>query len=115
MDDPTLVWVEVAYATPERQVIIPLQVAPGTTVGQAIVASGIVAIFPEIDPQKNPVGIFSLLVSLDTLVQARDRVEIYRPLQADPKESRRRRAEKKRRLKPQKRRFKPLRNRGVKR
>ncbi|MCX7627433.1 MAG: RnfH family protein [Methylophilaceae bacterium] len=85
--------VEVAYALPQQQVILPLKVPVGTTAEQAIRASGILTRFPEIDLTKNKVGIFGKLTRLDTVLRERDRVEIYRPLIADPKEVRRRRAE----------------------
>lgn len=84
--------VEVAYAKPEEQRIIELQVPSGTTVAQAIERSGIRELFPEIDLNQNKVGIFGKLSSLDAVLQPGDRVEIYRPLIADPKEARKRRA-----------------------
>jgi putative ubiquitin-RnfH superfamily antitoxin RatB of RatAB toxin-antitoxin module len=84
--------VEVAYARPEEQLIIELEVAPGTTVGQAIETSAIRERFPEIDLARNEVGIFAKVTTLDTPLRDKDRVEIYRPLIADPKEVRRRRA-----------------------
>ena len=84
--------VEVAYATPEQQRIIPLEVEPGTTVREAIELSDIHGQFPEIDLEKNKVGIFGRLTALNMALRAGDRVEIYRPLIADPKEVRRKRA-----------------------
>ncbi len=84
--------VEVAYARPDEQRIIELQVPPGTTIAEAIERSGITELFPEIDLSKNKVGIFGKLAKLDTELQPGDRVEIYRPLIADPKEARRKRA-----------------------
>ena len=84
--------VEVVYATAENQRLIPLNVAPGTTVEEAIHASGILACFPEIDLAEQSVGIFSQPVALDQHLAAGDRVEIYRPLQVDPKAQRRARA-----------------------
>ena len=87
--------VEVAYAKKDQQVIIPLQVKAGTTLIEAIQLSGILAQFPDIDLDKNKVGIFSKINKPDTVLREKDRVEIYRPLIADPKESRRKRAEKK--------------------
>jgi hypothetical protein len=84
--------VEVAYALPRQQVILPVKMPEGATVEQAIMASGILAKFPEIDLTKNKVGIFGKLTKLDTALRERDRVEIYRPLIADPKEVRRQRA-----------------------
>ena len=73
--------------------VIPLRVAAGSTVAQAIDASGVLAKFPEIDLTQNKVGIFGKLTKLDSALRDRDRVEIYRPLIADPKEVRRKRAE----------------------
>jgi uncharacterized protein len=85
--------VEVAYALPQQQLIIPVQVSPGTTAEQAILASGILAKFPEIDLNQNQIGIFGKLTKLDTTLRNLDRIEIYRPLIADPKEVRKQRAE----------------------
>lgn len=85
--------VEVIYALPDRQPLLPVRLAAGATVGDAIRASGVLTLFPEIDLANNKVGIFSKLVKLDDIVRARDRIEIYRPLIADPKEVRRKRAE----------------------
>lgn len=84
--------VEVAFATPERQPVLEVRVTAGTTVEQAIRLSGILGRCPEIDLAKNAVGIFGERARLDDVVQDGDRVEIYRPLIADPKEARRRRA-----------------------
>jgi hypothetical protein len=70
-----------------------VQLAEGATVKDAIRASGVLDEFPEIDLASNKVGIFSKLVKLDEAVRDKDRVEIYRPLIADPKEVRRKRAE----------------------
>ena len=84
--------VEVAFATPARQAILEAQVPAGATVEQAIRQSGILERFPEIDLAKNPVGIFGERARLADVVQDGDRVEIYRPLIADPKEARRARA-----------------------
>ncbi len=92
MENPKTMNVEVAYATPHEQMIIPLQVPIVTTVLQAITQSNILFIFDEIDLDQNKVGIFSKLCSLDTPLRDGDRVEIYRPLLADPKEIRRQRA-----------------------
>jgi hypothetical protein len=84
--------VEVAYALPQQQVIIPVKVAEGATAEQAVKASGILKKFPEIDLAQNKLGIFGKLTKNDTVLRERDRVEIYRPLIADPKEVRRQRA-----------------------
>lgn len=85
--------VEVVYALPAVQRLKQIAVPPGTTVQQAIERSGILRDFPEIDLTKNKVGVFGKLTRLDAPLKDRDRVEIYRPLIADPKEMRRRRAE----------------------
>ena len=87
-----LIPVEVAYALPERQLIIPLDVTEGTTLLDAIKQSGILEEFPDINLNEVKYGIFSKVTKADTVLRARDRIEIYRPLIADPKEVRRRRA-----------------------
>ena len=92
MTTPELIEVEVAYARPDAQVIISLRVAGGTTVEAAIRASGILERFPEIDLGRHRVGVFGKLAERDRTLEAGDRVEIYRPLAADPKAARRRRA-----------------------
>lgn len=84
--------VEVAYALPERQLILEVNVDAGTTVGGAIVQSGIMMEFPELDLEQSDVGIFGKQVKMETVLADGDRVEIYRPLIADPKEVRRKRA-----------------------
>lgn len=86
--------VEVAYALPEKQVVLLVKVDPDTTVSQAIEKSGILEQFPEIElAGANKVGIYGKLAKLDAVVKDKDRIEIYRPLIADPKEIRRKRAE----------------------
>lgn len=84
--------VEVAYAKPDVQVIIPLQVRPGITLEEAVEQSGILEQFPEIDLERNKVGIFGKISKKDQVLRDNDRVEIYRPLIADPKEVRKQRA-----------------------
>ncbi len=84
--------IEVIYALAERQEIARLKLAEGTTVQQAIEASGLLQKFPEIDLTKNKLGIYAKLAKPDTVLRDRDRVEIYRPLIADPKEVRKQRA-----------------------
>ena len=84
--------VEVAYALPEKQLIIAVNVDAGTTVGGAIVQSGIMQAFPELDLEHSDVGIFGKQTKMVSVLQDGDRVEIYRPLIADPKEVRRQRA-----------------------
>ena len=84
--------VEVVYALPDRQVLIGVEVGPGTTLREAIERSGMLGRFPEIDLRRNRVGSFGRLRQLDEPAQPGDRIEIYRPLPADPKEMRRKRA-----------------------
>lgn len=87
-----LVPVEIAYALPEEQVILKLDVPAGTRLQAAIEQSGILQRFPQIDLQRDRVGIYSRIASLDEVAAPGDRIEIYRPLIADPKEVRRQRA-----------------------
>ena len=84
--------VAVCYALPDVSFLVQLEVAAGTTIAQAIAASGVIARFPEIDLTRNKLGLFGKLKPADTVLRDGDRIEIYRPLQADPMESRRRRA-----------------------
>lgn len=91
---PGKIVVEVAYALPQKQYLQRVTLEEGATVEQAILASGILALRDDIDLAKNKVGIYSRPVKLQDVVQDGDRVEIYRPLIADPKELRRQRAEK---------------------
>ncbi|HEY9049983.1 MAG TPA: RnfH family protein [Gammaproteobacteria bacterium] len=91
--------VEVAYARADKQVILPVNVPVGTTAEQAIRFSGILEQFPEIDLDSNKIGIFSKLSKLDSELKEGDRVEIYRPLIADPKEVRRKREAEGKRMK----------------
>jgi putative ubiquitin-RnfH superfamily antitoxin RatB of RatAB toxin-antitoxin module len=84
--------VEVAYALPDEQLILSVTGEPGLTVGQAIERSGILERFPEIDLATSKVGVFGKLSKLDAPLNPGDRVEIYRPLIADPKEARKKRA-----------------------
>lgn len=87
-----MILVEVAYATPEKQLILKVHTEDGTTAEQAILKSGILNEFPEIDLQQSQIGIFSKPCKPDQELRYGDRVEIYRPLIADPKEVRRQRA-----------------------
>jgi putative ubiquitin-RnfH superfamily antitoxin RatB of RatAB toxin-antitoxin module len=87
--------VYVVYATPKDEFIHPMRVAPGTTIGQAIEGSGVLARFPEINLVTQPVGIYGKKKTLDTVLRERVRIELYRPLVADPKDSRRKRAARK--------------------
>ena len=88
--------VEVAYALPERQVLLELEVEEGTTIRQAIERSGILQRYPGIQLARGRVGIFGRRVELDAPLRDGDRVEIYRPLVADPREARRRRVKRSR-------------------
>lgn len=92
MVDEATLSVEVAYATPDEQLILPVQLAAGSTVRQAIEQSGILERYPAIDLTQAKVGVFGKITRPDTPLKEGDRVEIYRPLIADPKEVRRRRA-----------------------
>ncbi|WP_163930478.1 RnfH family protein [Paraferrimonas sp. SM1919] len=85
--------VEVTYPLPTEQKVFKLQVAVGSTAEHAILASGVMDYYPEIDLEKNKIGIFSRMVKLHEVLQEGQRVEIYRPLIADPKDMRRQRAE----------------------
>ncbi len=87
-----LLSIEVAYALPQRQTLLKLEVPVGTTLREAIQRSGLAQRHPELDLERISVGVFSRPAALDDRVGEGDRVEIYRPLAADPKEVRRRRA-----------------------
>lgn len=84
--------VEVAYALPQKQEVLSLKIRSGALVSEAIARSGILRNFPEIDLASAKVGIYSKQVKLDAVLRDKDRIEIYRPLIADPKEVRRKRA-----------------------
>ena len=83
--------VQVCYASEGVQFLRELQVEPGTTLEQAVRLSGVLTATPEIDLDKMVVGIYAKKKTLDTVLRAHDRVELYRPLIADPKQARRRR------------------------
>jgi putative ubiquitin-RnfH superfamily antitoxin RatB of RatAB toxin-antitoxin module len=89
MANPEIIEVALAYAKPEHQIVLPLKVPLGATLGEAIAISGITKRFPEIDLLKNKTGVFGRLRPLEYILHPGDRVEIYRPLVADPKEVRR--------------------------
>jgi putative ubiquitin-RnfH superfamily antitoxin RatB of RatAB toxin-antitoxin module len=84
--------IEVCYALPAKQEVVSVKLPAGATLGQALEASGLLQKHPEIDLKKNKFGIFAKLSKPDTLLRECDRVEIYRPLIADPKEVRKQRA-----------------------
>jgi len=86
--------IEVVYGLPTRQELIALSVNAGTLLEQGIIESGILKVFDDIDLTINKVGIWNRVAKLSDELQDLDRIEIYRPLLADPKEVRKRRAEK---------------------
>lgn len=92
MADADGIAVQVCYALPGQPLLLDLRVAAGSSVRQAIMASGILRQAPQIDLATARVGIYGKLKTLDSPVREHDRIEIYRPLVADPKEARRRRA-----------------------
>ncbi len=83
--------IEVIYALPQRQELIRLKLPAGSTLQQAVESSGLLEKYPAIDLAKGKFGIYGKLSKIDTLLRERDRVEIYRPLIADPKEVRKQR------------------------
>lgn len=85
--------IEVVYALPDMQLLLKSEVPQGTTLAEAIKLSGMLDKHPEIDLEKGKFGIFGKLSKTDTVLREKDRIEIYRPLIADPKEVRRKRAE----------------------
>jgi putative ubiquitin-RnfH superfamily antitoxin RatB of RatAB toxin-antitoxin module len=85
--------IEIVYALPEKQTLLRRSVPAGSTVMEAILASGLIEKFPTLDLAVHKLGIFGKLTKADAVLREKDRVEIYRPLLADPKEVRRRRAE----------------------
>lgn len=92
-----MIRVEVAFARPDKQEIIRLQAEEGITAVEAVKRSGITAVFPEIDPDHDDMGIFGKVIKNPSAHELRDgdRVEIYRPLKIDPKQARLNRAKKK--------------------
>lgn len=86
------IYVEVVYALPHVQAVVGLYVSAGTTAAQAIAQSQLAERFPDIDLAQSRIGIFGKLTKPDAVLRHHDRVEIYRPLIADPKEIRRARA-----------------------
>lgn len=93
-DTQTDIQVEVVYGLPDRQKLLKITVPNGSTVEQVIELSGIKKHFPDLKVEKKRVGIWNRTCSLTDTVREQDRVEIYRPLIADPRENRRLRAEK---------------------
>lgn len=85
--------VEIVYALPDTQTLLPLDVPQGTTIEQALDASGLLVTHPELASPEVPAGIWGKRRSRDTVLQEGDRIEFYRPLEADPKAVRRARAQ----------------------
>ncbi|KAE8177048.1 RnfH family protein [Photobacterium carnosum] len=91
--DQPLIHVEVVFALPNVQRVLKLAVVAETPIQAIIEQSGILTMYPEIDLNINKIGIYSRNVKLDATARDGDRIEIYRPLVADPREIRRKRAE----------------------
>lgn len=87
-----MMMVEIVYALPEQQTLLSFDVPIGTTLAEGIILSGIKAIHPELDLDAMKVGIFGKLAARDAVLREKDRIELYRPLFADPKEIRKQRA-----------------------
>ena len=94
-----IIQVEVVYGLADEQALLTVYVVEGMTVKKVIIKSKIIDLFPEIDLEKVKVGLFGKLTKMNQVVRARDRIEIYRPLIADPKEVRKRRAAEGKKLK----------------
>ncbi len=92
MESDETIAVEVAFALPKQQDLLSIDIPRGATLRDAILHSGILERFPEIDLSQNRVGVFGKLRNLDDVLRSGDRVEIYRTLIADPKEVRKQRA-----------------------
>ncbi|NOU44311.1 MAG: RnfH family protein [Methyloglobulus sp.] len=91
-----LIEIEVAYANPDEQVIVTINVPQDTTAGQAVVLSGLLERFPEINASELKIGVFGAVCKPEQTVKQDDRLEIYRALRHDPKDARRQRAIQKR-------------------
>jgi len=94
MTEANKICVEVAFALPEKQEIVMLEVLPGTTAAEAVAHSDICRHFPDLQTDGASLGVFGKAVKNDYVLHAGERVEIYRPLIADPKEVRKQRAAK---------------------
>lgn len=97
---PKAISVEVVYALRGEQALVALEVEEGTSAREAIERSGILTRYPEITLGRGQIGIFGKAVEPDAPLRNGDRVEIYRPLIADPKQARRERAERRKRARP---------------
>ncbi len=87
-NESNIMRVEVAFATLQEQLIIPVDVAVDASIEEMIESSGILRKFPEIDLSKSKVGVFSVQKKLSDTLRDGDRVEIYRELIIDPKQAR---------------------------
>ena len=92
MADEPMIAVEIVHALRDEQQVVALTVPRGTTAVEAVLLSRLAERYPTIDPRAAPLGIHGRPVPGDTVLREGDRVEIYRPLRADPKQARRRRA-----------------------
>jgi putative ubiquitin-RnfH superfamily antitoxin RatB of RatAB toxin-antitoxin module len=92
--------VTVVYAGPERRLMLAVEVEAGVTVEEAIIASGLLSLEPGLLLENLSVGVWNRAARLEQSVREGDRIEIYRPLQVDPKEARRLRADIRRRRRP---------------
>ena len=92
MDNTEVFPIEVIYPLPYEQILFKVAVPKGTTIKDGIMACGILKHYPDLLLEQLDVGVFGKLAALDTTLKARDRIEIYRPLLADPKEVRKQRA-----------------------
>lgn len=100
MENTDLILVEVAYALPDEQLILEIEVPADCKVEEAIKRSGMLERYPQINLETDKVGIFGKMCKLNAELHNKDRIEIYRPLIADPKESRRQKAEMAKKKKP---------------
>ena len=90
--NPKKILVEVVYALPDEQTLLAFEVVEGITAQEVLNQSGILEQYPEIDLEKQKIGLFGKIINLDQIIREKDRIEIYRPLIADPKEVRKKRA-----------------------
>ncbi|MEO7032017.1 MAG: RnfH family protein [Herbaspirillum sp.] len=89
----TMMTVQVCHAESTQRILLELQVPLGCTLRQAILASGILQQLPDLVLDQIQVGVFGKIKSLNSLLHPHDRIELYRPLRADPKDARRQRAQ----------------------
>lgn len=92
MDETAMIAIEVIYPLPDEQILFKALVKDGATLCEGVAASGVLEHYPELDVETMKIGIFGKLATLKTPLRAKDRIEIYRPLIADPKEVRKQRA-----------------------